>query len=711
MSSEETALDYLTGLAGNETYSGDLGGSVAGQGAAEPATARTQAIAKKRNPPAAAALHQDGLARLRAGAFADAADLLTRAVAIEPREPYAQINLGLALQKLDRHYEALQCFAAAQKLVPDDPAPRLNRSVSLLALGDAKAALHEASEACYRAPNRFETHYAYGQAWLAANEPRRAAEAFGAALRLAPRFADAWVSLGVARYRQDNIEGAKAAMRSALIAEPGHRAATSNLAAFLRITGEYELSESLLRDLLARDPDAADARLNLAVLLLAEDKPAEVVDLLDAPPPAETRLRQQWLLQRSIALLVLGRAAEAEEAVRGIGQVQAPLAPLLQWRQLLLAHAAGDIAGARALALKIDATLHAQGDAVLPEHRIMGRHGLARFWSAEGEPDKAFANWSAGNAQLRRLHPFSREAFRGFIDADIAAFSAARFAKGPRAGNTDAAPVFIVGMPRTGTTLLEQILASHRDVRGAGERLALEQAVSALAPGADLAQAVYRIAALDAGALDLAAEAYLAELHALAPDARYIVDKMPANFRHLGLVGLMLPGARIIHCVRDPRDVGLSIFTRRFHGNHPYAHDLADLGWYIGEQHRLMAHWRAALPNSILTLRLDDWVADFEGTLARVLEFLDLPHDPVCERFYEVEREVHTASRAQVRQPVNGRGLGRWRAYARQLAPLIAELEAAGALDGWREVSEISGAVSAGAAAPRATALAKAGAR
>ena len=199
-----------------------------------------------------------------------------------------------------------------------------------------------------------------------------------------------------------------------------------------------------------------------------------------------------------------------------------------------------------------------------------------------------------------------------------------------------------------------------------------------------------RIAALDREALDRAAEGYLAELHALAPRAQRIVDKMPGNFLYLGLVGLLLPSARIIHCVRDPRDIGLSIFTFRFHGAHGYAHDLADLGWYIGEHDRLMAHWKSALPNPILTVRLDDWVADFDATLERVLDHLELPPDASCARFYESDGRVRTVSRAQVRQPINARGLGRWVTYASELAPLIAELERTGSLRRWRTLIDAS---------------------
>jgi hypothetical protein len=130
--------------------------------------------------------------------------------------------------------------------------------------------------------------------------------------------------------------------------------------------------------------------------------------------------------------------------------------------------------------------------------------------------------------------------------------------------------------------------------------------------------------------------------------------------------------------VHDPRDIGMSIFTHRFYGAHPYAHNLADLGWYIGQQRRLMAHWHAVLPMPILTVGLRDWVDDFPVTLQRVLTFLELPYDSLYERFYEFERRVRTVSRAQVREPINARGLGRWRRYAAQLVPLTDALEAQG---------------------------------
>ena len=135
----------------------------------------------------------------------------------------------------------------------------------------------------------------------------------------------------------------------------------------------------------------------------------------------------------------------------------------------------------------------------------------------------------------------------------------------------------------------------------------------------------------------------------------------------------------MILCRRDPRDIGLSIYQLRFFGYHPYAHDLGDLGWYLGQHARLMAHWCEVLPIPLLEVSLSDWVEDFRATLDRVLTFLGLPYDAACERFHAQQRLVRTASAQQVRRPVNARGIGRWRRYAAELPPLLAELDAVAA--------------------------------
>ena len=620
-----------------------------------------------------------GLCRLRLGDPSGALALLARARTLAPDDPYCQLHYGLGLHAVGRHEEAAAQFRASAQLLPNDPAPFLNLSGALLALGDFRRALDAARRARRRAPTMPQAVYTVGMAMLALGRLDEAETEFAAAVRLAPDFADAWVNLGVVRYRRDDIERAKVAMRKALDVAPAHAAAAANLGVFLRLTGNLAGGEALLRHVLAGNPAAIEARVNLAAGLLHEERATDALALLDEQPiPVEPRLARHWQIQRSLALLQLRRVEEARTAVASIGEVPPEFTPLSSWRRLLLALADGNVAGARAHAGDIEAAI-ATTPGIVPEHRIMGHFDLARFWTQQREPDRAFPHWTEGHRLVGRFQPFSRDAHRKFIDAMIAQFDRARFAAGPRASNRDPAPVFIVGMPRSGTTLAEQIVATHPQAFGAGERAALALAFTALG-GGDTADAVARIAALDQPTLDAAAQRYLAELRALAPGAARIIDKMPGNFNYLGLAALMLPGARIIYCTRDPRDIGLSIFTFRFFGHHPYAHDLGDLGWYIAEHERLMAHWRAALPNPLLTVQLTDWVNDFNGTLRRVLEFLDLPYDPVCERFYERESRVLTVSRKQVREPINARGVGRWREYEKHLKPLFAALAEGGAL-------------------------------
>jgi Flp pilus assembly protein TadD len=672
----ETQLNHWWGMSGSESVMADAEASYRlGDYAA--AADRLLSLVKE-EPPSAGSLRLLGLCRLRLGAPVEAVKLLERALRLAPADPWARLHYGLGLQTAGRHAEALPLFRACLTLLPNDPAPALNLATSLLALGDIKGAIHNARRARLRAPNMPQTHYTLGLAYLSSGINERAVTCFRRAATLSPKFAEAWINLGVAHYRSGRIEAAKQAMRSALRADPENRTAIANLGGFLRLTGETEVAETLLRTQVARDPAAVGARLNLAADLLQEDRATEALALLGKQPPSDREMRQHWLLQHTLAHIKLGRLHEARAALTALGSVPPALVPLLHWRHVLLARGDGDVAGARHYATLMEATLDISAT-ILPEHRIMGHYDLAKFWSGLGEVERAFAHWTNAHGLLARFQPFSRVDHADAIEATMKWHDATRLHRGPRAANDDQVPVFVVGMPRSGTTLVEQIIAAHPAVHGAGERPALAQTFARLGSG-DGAGAVRRIADLDAATLDVEATRYLRDLHAIAKDAKRIIDKMPGNYRYLGLTALMLPGARVISCERDPRDIGLSIFTFRFYGLHAYAHDLADLGWTIAQQRRLMAHWRESLPNPILTVKLTDWVENFAVTLRRVLDFLDLPYDAACETFYEADRRVRTVSRNQVRQPINARGVGRWRDYQRPLAPLIMALREHGAL-------------------------------
>jgi len=569
----------------------------------------------------------------------------------------------------------------------EDVAALLVRFDDLLEAGSLNEALRVASAACFAAPDEAEPHYAYGQAWLALGEAAKSERAFKEAIRLAPRSPDAWVSYGVARYRQGKVVDAIHAMRQALRNAPEHKAALANLGAFLRLNGDQEGAEKVLREALDKSPDNVGARLNYVAELLQEEKSEEALTLLrEGGAPADDQVaHRHWLLQVISLLLSLGRAKEAREemaAFEALGPVPAAMASLYHVRKASLALRARAPAVALEAATQMEAALATSDRTADPEQQIVACMQLAQFWSRKRDKAKAFGFWTEGHRRMQAFQPFSREAHLAFVDANIRTFAEERFTAGTRAENDDPAPVFIVGMPRSGTTLCEQILGAHAQAFAAGERDALRTAFRALAGGIG-APAVERLAWRMEPGLNRAAARYLEALHALSPGSARIVDKMPGNTDVLALVGLMLPGAKIIHCVRDPRDIGLSIFTRRFLGHHAYSHDLGDLGWTIVQSLRIMDHWKRVLPNPILTLSMADWVHDFDGTLVRVLAHVDLPHDPGCADFHKSEAPVKTASKWQVREPINARGLGRWKGYVAALAPMIAELEAGGALEGW----------------------------
>jgi tetratricopeptide (TPR) repeat protein len=263
-------------------------------------------------------------------------------------------------------------------------------------------------------------------------------------------------------------------------------------------------------------------------------------------------------------------------------------------------------------------------------------------------------------------------------------FSHETQSKRPRASNRSRLPVFIVGMPRSGTTLTEQILASHPLVHGAGELLKMDQIKKSLGAltGTPWPQYADR---LDRKTLDKVAQEHLEWLGGLAKGKARVTDKMPHNFLSLGLIDLLFPEARIIHCQRDPMDNCLSIYFQHFNSEHAYANNLEHLGIYYRQYEQVMAHWRKAVRLPILDVRYEQMVAEPEQSARRLVEFCGLEWDDRCLRFYESGRVVATPSYDQVRQPIYRKSVARWKRYEKHLEPLkrsLGYVEAADQLTG-----------------------------
>jgi len=308
-----------------------------------------------------------------------------------------------------------------------------------------------------------------------------------------------------------------------------------------------------------------------------------------------------------------------------------------------------------------------------PVLRARLHHVLGDLRAREGDDEAAFAHHRRANEA--RPAAFDAVAHAAWTDRMIGAFDPARLARLPKGSSTSPLPVFVVGMPRSGTSLVEQILARHPEAAAAGELPAVQLAAHALPRTLGVREPYPEcVADLDRHTLDRLAEDYLGPLRRRFPEARRVTDKMPQNFLHLGLIALMLPRARVVHCVRDPVDTCLSIYFTMLSEGHPYARDLTALGLYYRQYERLMAHWTAVLDVALLTLRYEDLVARQEEKTRELLEFAGLRWDPACLSFHEADRDVGTASFDQVRRPIYNTSVGRWKRYERQLGPLLEAL-------------------------------------
>jgi tetratricopeptide (TPR) repeat protein len=307
------------------------------------------------------------------------------------------------------------------------------------------------------------------------------------------------------------------------------------------------------------------------------------------------------------------------------------------------------------------------------EMRIRYWFALAKIREDIGCYDDSFAAYQEGNRLQQTLLAPNETAIDELVDRIISVFSQEFFdAHRPTiTANSVKLPVFIVGMPRSGTSLLEQILASSQGLHGAGELTDLGQVIAGM-PG--LASAEFPEVALftPTGDFEQLGQQYIERLWRHAPEAKCITDKMPANFLYIGMIRLMLPHAKIIHAMRDPMDSCFSCYTRLFlQGKVSFSYNLEALGKYYARYVKLMKHWHAVLPaGAILDVRYEDVVNDTEGQARRMLAYLELPWDDRCLAFHHNKRRVETVSFAQVRHPIYSTSVARWERFAQHLVPL-----------------------------------------
>jgi tetratricopeptide (TPR) repeat protein len=607
------------------------------------------------------------------GQHAESADVLRRALALRPGFAVAHINLGISLRALDRIEEAEEQFRHAVVLEPAFAPAQTNLGQALLGRNQAEEALPHFEEAVRLDPASAVLHDNLGNALAALDRPADALAAYREAVRLDPDCAPAQAHLGRTLQREGALDDAVEGLTKAVALEPGNATYWEWLALLQDERDAFEASIPCWEQLLSLGPERAAPHLALGWALQEVGRRSEATDhylaaLRIEPESGAAHLHLGGLHEE------LGAMVEAEAAFRTALALQ-PAFPLPHARlATLLRHKLPEADLAALEARLVDPALD-------PGPRARLLFGLAHALDGRGEYARAADCLGQANAITRELARGRKEydpvRHARFVDGVLGAFPADFLARlrESGAGLDTRRPVFVFGLPRSGTTLIEQVLASHSRIHGAGE-LRLARRTFLAIPGVLGRSGPPResIPHLDRDAVARLAGAHLDQLAALDGGAsERIVDKMPNNYLYLGLLTVLFPRAVFIHCRRDLRDVALSCWMTDFRSIR-WASDPAHIADRFHEYRRAMDQWQQVLPAPIHHVDYHETVADLESVARRLVAACGLDWEPACLEFHRTERPVRTASLAQVRQPVYQRSLARWKHYGAPLADLFAGL-------------------------------------
>jgi tetratricopeptide (TPR) repeat protein len=564
-----------------------------------------------------------GNAYLQQGEGARAVACYRQALSLRPDDAEVLCNLGNALRQSGQLQEALSCSQRALALEPGLAMAHNNQGLVLAGLGRQREAVASFRQAVRLNPHYLEALDNLGNALRAVGERREALALHRKALELNPQRADSHCNLGHALFELRRLEEAESSFRRALALHAQHPQALLGLAQVLRMLGRGAEAEACCRTALDREPGRAEA-----LTLLGE---------LQAD-------RGQFSQAQELFQQALGSRPDFVAAFCSIATYRRMNSEDSAW-----------LTGVQALLAK-----------ALPLTEEIGlRYALGKYCDDIGQYEEAFGHYGRANELSKRYGAsYDRKKLTQRVSRIVGSIDAA-FMRRCHAHACDSdAGVFIIGMPRSGTSLTEQILASHPAVFGAGEVRFWDKPFAELETAGLGSDAAARL-------VPVIARHYLERVTPLCGGAARVADKMPANFLYAGLIHAVFPRARIIHMQRHPLDTCLSIYFQNFFNMGAYAHDLEDLAHYYGEYLRITAHWRAVLPEAtLLEVPYEALIADQEGWTRRMLEFIGLPWDARCLDFHQTERAIITASRWQVRQKIHSTSVGRWRNYERHVAPL-----------------------------------------
>ncbi len=669
------------------------------------------------------------------GCAAEALGYFQQAIQLDPDARDIYPRLAVCYAQLGRHEDAIAANERVLSYQPGHALAHYNKGLSEFALGRIEAALQSYRNALRFKSDLTEAHVSIGHAHRALGQTAEAETAYREALKRAPEAADAALALAELLHTDGQRVTACRELTAFLQHAPDRVTVRCALGRYLIEAGEINAAVTQLRAAVSAGADHPDAHFFLGCALEAKGQPGEAADAfqhtLRLQPRhvgahvqlANTYLTRGWLNEavaqydralalddrcieayvgKSHPLMYLGRLEESLQACRqalgiqpdhpgalaGIANVYEhngdhaaayrAIEPLLAGPEyptnaLLVYANAGKHLGFQADAIaRLEAQLNTP--ALSADERRQLHFALGKLYDQARSYDAAFGHFRRGNDL--KSWAFKRNKHRHLTDLLIESFSGDFLRDAARARHTSGRPIFIVGMPRSGTTLTEQILGSHPQVHAAGELTLLNRLVANDLSGIVGSRFRYPRCMPEATVdhLDQLAQAYLGKLEEYDAITPRVTDKLPGNYLHLGLISLLFPEAHIVHCVRHPLDTCLSCYFQDFSGFLAYTFKLEHLGFYYRQYHRLMTHWRQVLPMPILDLRYEDTVADVETAARRLIAFCGLQWDERCLQFHTHERIVRTASYDQVRQPIYQGSAGRWTNYAQHLEPLRALL-------------------------------------
>ncbi len=654
-------------------------------------------------PNSALVLHLLGIIVYQTGNLPAAIEFVRRAIVADGSVALYHCNLCEMYRLAGQRDAALTAGRRALTINPNLPQALNNVGIVHYERDEFDEAVAHYRRAIALAPSYVEAFSNLGNALRAQKKYDEALAAYRQALQLRPGYVDALNNMGTNLRDMGRWEEAEAAYRQALALKPDNPSALNNLALALKEREQFDGASALLTRSLLVDPNNAKTLTYLALVRLEQKQTADAEiaagRALSLAPDDPEALNAMGLVrfeqQASDAALALFRRAAAlkpdlADAHNNIGNVLKENGELAAAREAYERAIELDPRETAYYVNFVDPHKFTEGDAHLTAMEDMARNAgnlsntarsrlnfaLAKAYDDLGRCDEAFVCMREGNALKRKAINYDEASMLGYFDQIRATFDRRLLAAQADCGYGSSLPVFIVGMPRSGTTLIEQILASHPAVHGAGELADFNWLVDQLpGTGGNAFRYPEDVTALTTEQLRGLGQAYVERLRGLAPNAERVTDKMPANFMFLGLIHLALPGARIIHVVRDPRDTCLSCYSKLFTAEQNFAYDLGELGRYYRKYAELMAHWRDVLPEGrVLEIRYEDVVADLEASARRIVDHCRLTWHPNCIAFYEARRPVRTASASQVRRPIYRTSEGRWRAYQDHLGPLLAAL-------------------------------------